>query len=91
MVRKSWNTLQIIHFKRFVYVDAERRWMKSSKVVDFPLWDLDLSQWVLDQDAFDSAKYNCFAIAVRPFLSLFLDFLASISRDLWSIRNIGLI
>uniref|UniRef100_A0A915CDK1 ubiquitinyl hydrolase 1 n=1 Tax=Parascaris univalens TaxID=6257 RepID=A0A915CDK1_PARUN len=53
----------IIHFKRFVYVDAERRWMKSSKVVDFPLWDLDLSEWVLDQDAFDGAKYNCFAIA----------------------------
>ncbi|VDM41597.1 unnamed protein product [Toxocara canis] len=53
----------IIHFKRFVYVDSERRWMKSSKVVDFPLWDLDLSQWVLDPEASDNAKYNCFAIA----------------------------
>lgn len=53
----------IIHFKRFVFVDSDRRWMKSCQVVDFPLQGLDLSQWRLDSDAHESAKYNCFAIA----------------------------
>ncbi|VDK72817.1 unnamed protein product [Onchocerca ochengi] len=53
----------IIHFKRFVCVKSERRWMKSCKVVDFPLENLDLREWLRDPDVKTSTKYNCFAIA----------------------------
>lgn len=53
----------IIHFKRFVYVESERRWMKSCKVVDFPLHDLDLSEWSLGPKSLERFRYNCFAIA----------------------------
>ncbi|VDK88939.1 unnamed protein product [Litomosoides sigmodontis] len=53
----------IIHFKRFVYVKSERRWIKSCKVVDFPLENLDLREWLRDPDFKKSTKYSCFAIA----------------------------
>lgn len=53
----------IIHFKRFVYVETDRRWVKSCKVVDFPLSELDLSEWCLNPDTVDRSKYSCFAIA----------------------------
>lgn len=38
--------------------------MKSSKVVDFPLENLDLREWLRDLDTKVQTKYNCFAIAV---------------------------
>ncbi|MCP9258936.1 Ubiquitin carboxyl-terminal hydrolase 32 [Dirofilaria immitis] len=53
----------IIHFKRFVCMKSERRWMKSCKVVDFPLENLDLKEWLRDPDIKTSTKYSCFAIA----------------------------
>lgn len=43
---------------------SERRWVKSCKVVDFPLEDLDLREWLRDPDVKKSTKYSCFAIAV---------------------------
>ncbi|OZC06417.1 hypothetical protein X798_06597 [Onchocerca flexuosa] len=55
--------MYIIHFKRFVCVKSERRWMKSCKVVDFPLENLDLREWLRDPDIKTSTKYSCFAIA----------------------------
>ncbi|MFH4973487.1 hypothetical protein AB6A40_000196 [Gnathostoma spinigerum] len=53
----------IIHFKRFVHVETEKRWVKSYKVVDFPLRNLDLSEWSRGNYRPDKAVYNCFAIA----------------------------
>ncbi|VDM98335.1 unnamed protein product [Thelazia callipaeda] len=53
----------IIHFKRFVCVKSERKWMKSCKVVDFPLENLDLREWLPDPNVKTSTVYNCFAIA----------------------------
>uniref|UniRef100_A0A1I7ZCM3 Ubiquitin carboxyl-terminal hydrolase 48 n=1 Tax=Steinernema glaseri TaxID=37863 RepID=A0A1I7ZCM3_9BILA len=46
----------IVHLKRFVYLPSQSRWVKSSKVIDFPLEDFD-------PVGNGSQKYKCFAIA----------------------------
>jgi len=38
----------IIHLKRFAYYN--NRWIKSSRLVNFPLTELDLSSWLVSQD-----------------------------------------
>ncbi|KAK0416556.1 hypothetical protein QR680_012559 [Steinernema hermaphroditum] len=48
----------ILHLKRFVYLPSEGRWVKSSKVIDFPLEDFDPIG-----NSNGTQKYKCFAIA----------------------------
>ncbi|TKR77391.1 hypothetical protein L596_018374 [Steinernema carpocapsae] len=48
----------IVHLKRFVYLPAQSRWVKSSKVIDFPLEDFDPIG-----NSNGKQKYKCFAIA----------------------------
>jgi len=70
LVSTNWiayrfDFVQIVHLKRFVYIEDDRRWMKSCKVVDFPLDLLDLSEFVVSsRDDNLPLQYDCFAIAV---------------------------
>lgn len=70
-ILKYQQNFQIIHFKRFVYMESSKTWIKSSKVVDFPIQHLDLKEWSSNIESSRSTVYNCFAIAVG-FLYFFI-------------------
>uniref|UniRef100_A0A914VS44 ubiquitinyl hydrolase 1 n=1 Tax=Plectus sambesii TaxID=2011161 RepID=A0A914VS44_9BILA len=52
----------LVHLKRFVYVEKDRRWVKSLKLIDFPLHNFDPSEFIVNSED-KHLKYNCFAMA----------------------------